>query len=136
MEETKTVVKTPTKTIQYRIELPQLDKRPLLKAQPLLLYDAKTGSTRFNMTEAFALLSSLQLTMSDILHFGEVLRSAADEKYINSEQMLAMEDCRGPEMRALYAKAANEFLKEYLATFVTDHLIPLAHLATVLQQLH
>jgi len=31
------------------------------------------------MTEAFALLSSLQLTMSDTLHFGEELREANDE---------------------------------------------------------
>ena len=47
-----------------------------------------------------------------------------------------MVDCRGPEMRALYAKAALEFLKKYLGTFITDHHIPLAHLATALLQLH
>ena len=79
MEETKTAVKTPTNTFQYRIELPVLTKKPLFCAQPLLLYDARTQATRFNMTEAVAVLSSLQLTMSDTLHFGEELREAADE---------------------------------------------------------
>ena len=79
MEETKTAVKTPTKKFQYRIELPQLTKKPLFYAQPLLLWDVKTQTTRFNMTEAFSLLSSLQLTLSDLLHFGEEVRSAADE---------------------------------------------------------
>ena len=79
MEETKTAVKTPAKTFQYRIELPQLTKKPLFYAQPLLLWDVKTQTTRFNMTEAVAVLSSLQLTMSDTLHFGEELRDANDE---------------------------------------------------------
>ena len=79
MEETKTAVKTPTKKFHHRIELPQLTKKPLFYGQPLLLWDVKTQTSRFNMTEAFSLLSSLQLTLSDFLHFGEVIRSAADE---------------------------------------------------------
>ena len=48
-----------------------------------------------------------------------------------------MVDCRGPEMRALYRKAANEFLTVWLPnTFIKDHHIPHAHLATVLLQMH
>jgi hypothetical protein len=51
--------------------------------------------------------------------------------------MLVMVDCRGPEMRALYRKAANEFLTVWLPnTFIKDHYVPHAHLATVLLQLH
>ena len=88
------------------------------------------------MTEALALVHSLQLTMKDVHRFGEDLRPGCEDEEVASEQVLEMVDCRGPEMRALYAKAANEFLKEYLATFVNDHHIPLAHLATVLLQLH
>ena len=137
MEETKTAVKTPTKKFQYRIGLPLLTKKPLFYAQPLLLWDVKTQTTHFNMTEAFALLSSLQLTLSDFLQFGEVIRSAADENYINSEQMLVMKDCRGPEMRALYRKAAKDFLTVWLPnTFIKDHYVPHAHLATVLLKLY
>ena len=137
MEETKTAVKTPTKKFQHRIELPLLTKKPLFYAQPLLLWDVKTQTARFNMTEAFALLSSLQLTMSDLLHFGEELREAIDENYIREEQLLVMVDCRGPEMRALYRKAANEFLTVWLPnTFIKDHYVPYAHLATVLLKIY
>jgi hypothetical protein len=51
--------------------------------------------------------------------------------------MLVMVDCRGPEMRALYRKAANEFLTVWLPnTFVKDHYVPFAHLATVLLQIY
>ena len=137
MEETKTAVKTPTKKFQHRIELPLLTKKPLFYAQPLLLWDVKTQTARFNMTEALAVIHSLQLTMSDLLHFGEELREAVDENYIKEEQMLVMVDCRGPEMRALYRKAANEFLTVWLPnTFIKDHYVPHAHLATVLLQLY
>ena len=135
MEETKTT-KTATKTLQYSIELPQLAKKPFYKAQPLLLYDAKTGTTRFNLTTALAVIHSLQLTMKDVHRFGEDLRRGCEDEDIAFDQVLKMVDCRGPEMRALYAKAALEFLKEYLGTFITDHHIPLAHLATALLQLH
>ena len=79
MEETKTAVKTPAKKFQHRIELPQLTKKPLFYGQPLLLWDVKTQTSRFNMTEALAVIHSLQLTLSDLLHFGEEVRSAADE---------------------------------------------------------
>ena len=68
------MVKTPTKTLQFRIELPQLTKKPLFKAHQLLIYDAKKGTTRFNMTEALALINSLQLTMKDVHRFGGDLR--------------------------------------------------------------
>ena len=51
--------------------------------------------------------------------------------------MLAVEDCRGPEMRALYRKAANEFLTVWLPnTFIKDHYVPYAHLATVLLKIY
>ena len=137
MEETKTAVKTPTKKFQYRIELPQLTKKPLFYGEPLLLWDVKTQTARFNMTEALAVIHSLQLTMSDLLHFGEELREGIDENYIREEQLLVMVDCRGPEMRALYRKAANEFLTVWLPnTFIKDHYVPYAHLATVLLQLY
>ena len=135
MEETKTA-KTATKTQQYSIELPQLAKKPFYKAQPLLLYEAKTGTTRFNLTTALAVVHSLQLTMKDVHRFGEDLRPGCEDEDIVGEQVLEMVDCRGPEMRALYAKAAHEFLKKYLGTFITDHHIPLGHLATALLQLH
>jgi hypothetical protein len=42
-KEIKTAVKTPTKTMQLSsTELPQLTKKPLFKAHPLLIYDHKT----------------------------------------------------------------------------------------------
>jgi hypothetical protein len=42
-KETKTATKTPTKTMQlWSTELPQLAKKPLFKAHPLLIYDHKT----------------------------------------------------------------------------------------------
>ena len=48
-----------------------------------------------------------------------------------------MVDCRGPEMRALYRKAANEFLTVWLPnTFIKDHYVPHAHLATVLLKIY
>jgi hypothetical protein len=110
VEETKTVVKTATKTLQYRIELPQLAKKPFYKVQPLLLYDSKTGTTRFNLTTALAIIHSLQLTMKDVHRFGGDLRPGCDDEDIAGEQVLEMVDCRGPEMRALYRKAADDFL--------------------------
>ena len=48
-----------------------------------------------------------------------------------------MVDCRGPEMRALYRKAAHEFLTVWLPnTFIKDHYVPYAHLATVLLKIY
>jgi hypothetical protein len=131
-KETKTAVKTPAKTMQlWSTELPQLAKKPLFYAHPLLLYDHRTQTTRFNMTEALAVVHSLQLTMKDVHRFGGDLRPGL------GGQVLEMVDCRGPEMRALYRKAAHEFLTEWLPnTFVKDHHIPHAHLATVLLQMH
>ena len=97
MEETKTT-KTATKTLQYRTELPQLATKPFFKAQPLLLYDAKTGTTRFNQTTALAIIYSLLLTMKDVHRFGGDLRPGCDDEDIVGEQVLEMVDCRGPEM--------------------------------------
>jgi len=134
VEETKTT-KTPAKTLQFRIELPQIDVRPHFEAQPLLLHCGRTGTFRLNLTPTLAIIHSLQLTMRDVDRFGEVLRDANDEKDIDSNKMLAMLDCRGSEMRALYREAADEFLG-YLDTLVTDHYIPHAHLATVLLQVY
>jgi hypothetical protein len=88
------------------------------------------------MTEALALVHSLQLTMKDAHRFGGDLRPGCDDEDIVGEQVLEMVDCRGPEMRALYRKAANDFLTGYLGTFIKDHHIPHAHLATVLLQMH
>jgi hypothetical protein len=89
------------------------------------------------MTEALAIINSLQLTMKDVHRFGGDLRPGCDDEDIVGKQVLEMVDCRGPEMRALYRKAAHEFLTEWLPnTFVKDHHIPHAHLATVLLQLH
>jgi hypothetical protein len=69
--------------------------------------------------------------MKDVHRFGGDLRPGL------GGQVLEMVDCRGPEMRALYRKAAHEFLTEWLPnTFVKDHHIPHAHLATVLLQMH
>jgi hypothetical protein len=43
VEETKIATKTSTKTMQlWSTELPQLAKKPLFKAHPLLIYDHKT----------------------------------------------------------------------------------------------
>ena len=84
------------------------------------------------MTEALALIKSLQLTMKDVHRFGGDLKQGCDDEDIVGEQVLEMVDCRGPEMRALYRKAANDFLKEYLGTFINVHHILLAYLATVL----
>jgi hypothetical protein len=87
------------------------------------------------MTEALALIHSLQITMKDVHRFGGDLRPGCDDEDIVGEQVLEMVDCRGPEMRALYREAADEFLG-YLDTLVTDHYIPHAHLPTVLLQLY
>ena len=89
------------------------------------------------MTEALAIINSLQLTMKDVHRFGGDLRPGCDDGDIASDQVLEMVDCRGPEMRALYRKAAHEFLTEWVPnTFIKHHHIPHAHLATVLLQLH
>ena len=135
MEETKTT-KTPAKTLQYRIELPELAKKPHFEAQPLLLHDGRTGTFSFNMTTTLAIIHSLQLTMRDVDRFGEELRECNDEGDFHDWQLLAMVDCRGPEIRALYREAADEFLTGYLGTLIKKHYIPHAHLATVLLQLY
>ena len=74
--------------------------------------------------------------MKDAHRFGGDLRPGCDFEDIAGEQVLEMVDCRGPEMRALYRKAADDFLTGYLGTFIKDHHIPHAHLATVLLQMH
>jgi hypothetical protein len=88
-KETKTATKTSTKTMQlWSTELPQLAKKPFYKAQPLLLYDAKTGTTLFNLTTALAIISSIQLTMKDVHRFGEDLRRGCEDEDIAFEQVL------------------------------------------------
>ena len=88
------------------------------------------------MTTTLAIIHSLQLTMRDVDRFGEELRECNDEGDFYDWQLLAMVDCCGPEIRALYREAADEFLTGYLGTLIKKHYIPHAHLATVLLQLY
>ena len=98
----------------------------------------KSGKPRFNKTTAFELVASLQLTMKDVFRFSVELNPACDDDDDDPrEHVLQMVDCRNSETRALYRRAALEFLEEYLPnTYIKDNHIPFWHLGTVLQRLY
>ena len=90
------------------------------------------GITTFNKDVASALISSVTITISDVLTFSSSISPKVDSTILG-EQVLEMVDSCFAETRKIYADAVHRFFIEDLGNFfIKKHNIPIAFLATVL----